>query len=169
MVRTFTAILASGRKIDATMPRLLDPTALQFWPPRGVSMPQLEECCQSFGTPRQQYLHCPTGRYLVRKRNRSSTAILASARRTDAPSEECSQSLDTHADSLCVARGGIGERTPPLGRFQGRSGVVLPRNGRRLVGAPTHRFLHTIVCKSMYTPAPSPHHVSTVAVRIYPI
>jgi hypothetical protein len=87
-------------------------------------MPQSEECCQSLGTPRRCFVHCPAG---------------------------------------------VGETTPPLGRFQGRSSDVLTRNGRRLAVAPIHRFLHNIVCKSMYTPTPSPHRVSTVAVRIYPI
>ena len=80
--------------------------------------------------------------------------------------KSAAKALAPHADSLCVVQRGVWETNPPLGRFQGRSGVVLTRNSRRLARAPIRRFLHTIICKSMYTPTPSPHCVSTIAVRL---
>jgi hypothetical protein len=103
-----------------------------------------EDCCPTFRLLYQS--HC---NFSVREgdrcHNQKSVPNLTaqhcnfSVRKEDrCPNQKsAAKAMAPHADSHCVAQRGVGETTPLyVGRFQGRSGVVLTRNGRRLAGAP---------------------------------
>jgi hypothetical protein len=127
-------------------------------------MLQSEECCQiptvqhcNFSVRKED--RCPNQKSAA-KANCHSTAILASQGGSMPQSEECCQSLGTpRRQSLRCPTGRWGN-DPPLGRFQGRSGVVLIRNGRRLAGAPTSFSTHYHLQINVYSHpvAPSRFH-----------